>query len=106
MRVEAPPGRNIIRIVSPEIRGPLDRIGVQFYLDGVRIVDAAIAIEANVFVLKLDLPSSGAAILAWACPRFAAVDDPRRLGLPVAGIDVSAGEDVGYTSPPLAAMRG
>jgi hypothetical protein len=45
-------------------------------------------------------------MLAWACPRFAAIDDPRRLGLPVAGIDVSAGEDVSCTSPPVAAMRG
>ncbi|MET3968563.1 glycosyltransferase family 2 protein [Bradyrhizobium sp. S3.9.1] len=106
LRIEAPPGRTIIRIASPEIRGPLDRIGVQFYLDGVRVADAATAIDADAFVLQLDLPPSGGAMLAWACPRFAAIDDPRRLGLPVAGIDVSAGEDVSCTSPPVAAMRG
>ena len=28
LRIEAPPGRTIIRIASPEIRGPLDRIFV------------------------------------------------------------------------------
>ncbi|MHC2401814.1 hypothetical protein ACVMGC_006358 [Bradyrhizobium barranii subsp. barranii] len=106
VRIEAPPGRAIIRIASPEIRGPLDRIGVQFYLDGVRVADAATVIDAGAFVLQLDLPPSGGAILAWVCPRFAAIDDPRRLGLPVAGIDVSAGEDVSCTSPPVAAMRG
>ncbi|MGX1236425.1 hypothetical protein AB7M71_009563 [Bradyrhizobium japonicum] len=101
VRIEAPPGRAIIRIASPEIRGPLDRIGVQFYLDGVRVADAATVIDAGAFVLQLDLPPSGGAILAWVCPRFAAIDDPRRLGLPVAGIDVSAGKTSAARLRPL-----
>src|SRR4029077_12078637 len=72
-RISAMRGRNMVRIQCLNVREPLDRIGVRFYLDGARIADGAIAIDADAFVLQLDLPSSGTATLAWTCPRFAAV---------------------------------
>ena len=102
LRIKVPPGPSIIRIVSPEIREPLDRIGVEFHLDGVRVPDAAITIDADAFVLQLDRPSSGTAILAWTCPRFAAAGDDRRLGLPVAEISVTAGEGASCAPSPTA----
>ncbi|MBB4378777.1 glycosyltransferase family 2 protein [Bradyrhizobium sp. SBR1B] len=104
LRIKVSPGRSIIRIVSPEIREPLDRIGVRFYLDGMRVADAAIAIDAGAFVLQLDRPSSGTAILAWTCPRFAAAGDDRRLGLPVAEIRMAAGEGASCAPSPTAIM--
>ncbi|QOZ72938.1 glycosyltransferase family 2 protein [Bradyrhizobium arachidis] len=104
LRIELPQGRNTIRIASPEIREPLDRIGVRFYLDGVRVAD--VAISAGAFVLQLNRPSSGMAILAWTCPRFAAKGDERRLGLPVAGISIGAGEGANEAPSPAAMMRG
>ena len=102
LRIKVPPGPSIIRIVSPEIREPLDRIGVEFHLDGVRVPDAAITIDVDAFVLQLDRPSSGTAILAWTCPRFAAAGDDRRLGLPVAEISVTAGEGASCAPSPTA----
>ncbi|MCP3403842.1 glycosyltransferase family 2 protein [Bradyrhizobium sp. CCGB20] len=106
LRIRVPNGRNVIRIASPEIRGPLDRIGVRFYLDGVRLSDAAIAIDADAFVLQFDQPSSGTAILAWTCSRFAAQGDERRLGLPVAGISIGADEGANDAPSPAAMMQG
>jgi hypothetical protein len=44
------------------------------------------------YTLSLDLPPSGIATLAWACPMFRGVGDSRRLGLPIAAIDV--GDDM------------
>lgn len=90
VRIPGRAGRRILRIQSPPIRGPLDRIGVRFYLDGACVADSAVAIERDAFVLGLDLPASGTARLAWTCPRFEAVNDPRHLGLPVAAIDIDA----------------
>jgi hypothetical protein len=95
VRISALRGRNMVRIQCLDVREPLDRIGARFYLDGARIADGAIAIDADAFVLQLDLPSSGTATLAWTCPRFAAVNDSRRLGLPVEGIEVNAGAGAG-----------
>lgn len=105
LRIKMPPGRNIVRIISPEIRGPLDRIGVRFYLDGMRVAKAAIAIDTDAFVLQLDQPSSGTAILAWTCSRFAAGGDERRLGLPVAEINIGTGEGAIRAPSPAAIMR-
>ncbi len=90
VRIRGPAGGNLVRIHSPAIREPLDRIGVRFYLDGARVADGAIAVEGDVFVLRLDLPASGTARLAWTCPRFDAVNDHRHLGLPVEAIDMEA----------------
>ena len=103
LRITLPQGRNIIRIASPEIREPLDRIGVRFYLDGMRVADVEIAVGS--FVLQLNRPSSGTATLAWTCPRFAAQGDERRLGLPVTGISIGAGEGANDVPSPAAIMR-
>ncbi|WP_438265072.1 glycosyltransferase family 2 protein [Bradyrhizobium commune] len=106
LRIKAAPGRNIIRIASPQIREALDRIGVKFYLDGRRVADAAITIDADAFVLRIDLPPSGTAMLVWTCPRFVAANDPRRLGLPVAGIDVSAADGASFAPSPANVTSG
>src|SRR5262249_24659941 len=90
VRISARPGRNAVRVQCLNIREPLDRIGPRFYLDGERIADRSIAIHKDSFELRVELPSSGEATLAWTCPRFAAVGDPRRLGLPVVGIEVGS----------------
>ncbi|GLR85781.1 glycosyltransferase family 2 protein [Bradyrhizobium iriomotense] len=90
IRISVRPGRNVVRVQCLNVRGPVDRIGLRFYLDGARVADRSIAIHEDGFELCLELPSSGAATLAWTCPSFAAVGDPRRLGLPVVGIEVAS----------------
>jgi hypothetical protein len=52
---------------------------------------AAIDIGCDRYTLSLDLPKSGVATLAWACPALRGVGDVRRLGLSVVAIDVSQG---------------
>lgn len=88
-RIKAQAGRNQVRIECLDVREPLDRIGVRFYCDGVRIAGASIMARDGAFDVCLDVPASGIVILAWTCPRFPAVGDVRRLGLPVAAIAVS-----------------
>jgi hypothetical protein len=88
VRIHGQPGRNLIRIECPAVRVPFDQIGVRFCLDDKRVADEAIMSGAAHFELRLDLPPSGTMRLGWICPPFAAVADPRRLGLPVARIEV------------------
>jgi hypothetical protein len=88
--IKGAPGRNTVRIRCVAVREPPDRIGVRFYADGARTLESAV--DGDDFVLSLDLPSSGLASVAWISPRFVAVKDPRRLGLPVAAIEVGATE--------------
>jgi hypothetical protein len=89
VRIKGLPGRNTVCIRSPALRAPLDEIGAQFYLDGARVDPAAIAIGCDRYTLNLDLPKSGVATLAWACPVLRGVGDVRRLGLSVAAIEVN-----------------
>jgi hypothetical protein len=91
VRIKGLPGRNTVCIRSPALRAPLDKIGAQFYLDGARVDPAAIDIGCDRYTLSLDLPKSGVATLAWACPALRGVGDVRRLGLSVVAIDVSQG---------------
>jgi hypothetical protein len=93
VRIAGAPGRNIVRIQSPALRAPLDRIGVYFYLDGAPVDSAAIVVGRDSFTLRLDLPPSGIAILAWACPVLRGVGDARRLGLSIVDIDVECAEN-------------
>lgn len=88
VRIKGAPGRNTICIQSPALRAPLDKIGARFYLDGARVDPDAIVIGSDSYTLSLDLPQSGIATLAWACPVLRGVGDARRLGLSVVAIDV------------------
>jgi len=88
VRLEGACGRNIVRILSPAFRAPLDQIGVYFYLDGAPVDPAAIVVGRDSFTLRVDLPPSGIATLAWACPVLRGVGDSRRLGLSIVAIDV------------------
>lgn len=88
VRLKGAPGRNIVRIRSPALRAPLEKIGAHFYLDGAPVASSAIAIGCDSYTLCLELPASGIATLAWACPVLRGVDDPRRLGLSIVAIDV------------------
>ncbi|MCS3730358.1 glycosyltransferase family 2 protein [Bradyrhizobium betae] len=90
VRIKGAPGRNIARIQSPGLRAPLDKIGVHFYLDGANVASSAVTIDRESYTLSLDLPASGVAILAWACPVFRGAGDSRRLGLAVAAIELRA----------------
>jgi len=67
---------------------PLDQIDIRFYLDGKRVTDDAIIYDADGIELRFDLPESGIGRLAWTCRPFPAAADPRRLGLPVAHLEV------------------
>ncbi|MBR0720477.1 hypothetical protein JQ612_32425 [Bradyrhizobium manausense] len=89
VRIRGVAGRNMVCIRSPALRAPLAKIGAQFYLDGARVDPAAIEIGRDRYTLSLDLPRSGIAILAWACPVLIGVGDVRRLGLSVVGIEVA-----------------
>jgi len=88
VRIKGIPGRNTICILSPVLREPLDQIGAQFYLGGTPLDRGSIEIGLDRYMLSLDLPQTGIAILAWACPEFRGVGDARRLGLPVVDIEV------------------
>lgn len=91
VRINVRSSRKIVRIECLDVREPLDRIGVRFYCDGVRIPETSISVLGNAFEVSLEPSPSSTLTLAWTCPRFAAVGDVRRLGLPVAAIDVDAG---------------
>lgn len=90
VRIEGLAGRNLVRIACLDVREPLDRIGVRFYCDGVRVLDDSIVVRGDGFDVSLDRPSGDTFVLTWICPRFSAVNDERRLGLPVVAIDVEA----------------
>ncbi|WP_426612136.1 glycosyltransferase family 2 protein [Bradyrhizobium sp. McL0616] len=92
VRITGAPGRNTVCIQSPALRAPLEKIGAHFYLDGARVDPAAIAIGRGSYTLSLDLPRSGIATLAWACPVLRGVGDARRLGLSIVAIEVEQDE--------------
>ncbi len=92
VRIKGAPGRNIVHIRSPALRAPLEKIGAHFYLDGARVDPAAITIGCDRYTLSLDLPPSGIATLAWACPLLRGVGDSRRLGLSIVSVDVQQDE--------------
>ncbi|KJC42585.1 hypothetical protein UP06_22715 [Bradyrhizobium sp. LTSP857] len=92
VRIKGVPGRNVVCIRSPALRAPLDKIDAHFYLDGARVNPAAIAIGCDRYTLSLDLPPSGIATLAWACPVLRGVGDSRRLGLSIVSVDVQQDE--------------
>ena len=64
------------------------RSAPRFYLDGTAVAPEAVVTGYDSYTLSLDLPPSGVATLAWACPVFRGLGDSRRLGLPIAAIDV------------------
>jgi hypothetical protein len=88
VRIKSAPGRSTICIQSPALRAPLDKIGTQFYLNDARVDPAAVEIGRDHYTLSVDLPPSGVATLAWACPVLRGAGDVRRLGLSVVAIDV------------------
>jgi len=92
VRIQGTPGHNIVRIQSPALRAALGRIGTHFYLDGAPIDPDTIVIGFDTYTLSLDLPPSGIATLAWACPMLRGAGDSRRLGLSIVAIDV--GQDM------------
>ncbi|SCB52428.1 hypothetical protein GA0061098_101778 [Bradyrhizobium shewense] len=94
LRIEGPPGRNIVRIRSPALRAPLEAIGAHFYLDGAPVDPAAIVIGCDSYTLSLDLPPSGIATLAWSCPVLRGVGDSRPLGLSIVAIDVGGEAEI------------
>ncbi|MCK1650003.1 hypothetical protein IVA88_00925 [Bradyrhizobium sp. 149] len=103
VRIKGMPGRNVVRIRSPALRAPLDTIGTRFYVEGAPVDCDAVVTGCDGYTLSLDLPPSGIAILAWACPVFRGVGDSRRLGLSIVAIDVGQdmleGERAGRASP-------
>ena len=94
IRIKGIPGRNRVRIRSPALRAPLERIGTHFYLDGVPVDPRAIVIGCDSFTLSLDLPPSGIATLAWSCPVLKGVGDSRPLGLSIAAIDIGGPDGI------------
>lgn len=104
IRIKGHPGRNTVHIRSPALHAPLEKIDVCFYLDGVRIDPAAVAIGRDGYALNLDLPSSGIATLAWSCPVFRGRDDARSLGLSVGSIDLEPKREPDDAGGPLAGV--
>lgn len=84
VRIQGRPGRNTVRIECLDVRRPLSRIGLRFFLDDRGIAKDAIAFGDDVIELHVDLPPSGLGTLAWTCRRFLVFRDRRCLGLPVA----------------------
>ncbi|MDI1262935.1 MAG: hypothetical protein PS018_06730 [bacterium] len=89
VRIEGRPGRNTVRIECIDVREPLNRIDLRLFLDGRAIANETIAYGADKIEFPVDLPPSGIGTLAWMCRPFRAVADRRRLGLPVARIEVN-----------------
>ena len=90
VRIQGRRGRNTIRIECLAVREPLDQIDLRFYLGSQRIANGAIVYGADKVEFQVDLPPSGSGMLTWMCRPFRAVADPRRLGLPVARVEVSS----------------
>jgi hypothetical protein len=90
IRLRAGAGRQSIRITCAPVRKLSDAIDVRFYFDGKRIPDHAISAGADDFEIHIDLPRSGACKLGWICRPFEATADPRRLGLPVTGVELTS----------------
>jgi hypothetical protein len=88
VRIEGRPGPTTIRIESAPVCGSLERIGLRFFLDDRCIASKAITYGDNVIEVQVDLPPSGIGTLAWTCRRLRAAADPRRLGMPVAGMAI------------------
>ncbi|MBR0716268.1 glycosyltransferase family 2 protein [Bradyrhizobium liaoningense] len=104
VRISVEPGHTVVRIECLDVRGPLDGIGVRFYCDGARVPDTSIVVRGDGFDVSVDRPSGDAFVLAWICARFAAVGDERRLGLPVAAIDLTSDER--SDTPPVRVKAG
>jgi hypothetical protein len=92
VRIKGEPGHNTVRLRSPALRAPLDRIGTHFYLDGAPIDPEAIVTGCDSYTLSVDFPPTGIATLAWSCPVLRGLGDSRRLGLSIVAIDV--GQDI------------
>ncbi|MGY4328184.1 hypothetical protein ACVWWG_002601 [Bradyrhizobium sp. LB7.2] len=92
VRIKGEPGHNTVRLRSPALRAPLDRIGTHFYLDGAPVDPEAVVTGSDSYTLSVDFPPTGIATLAWSCPVLRGVGDSRRLGLSIVAIDV--GQDV------------
>ena len=89
IRIRASPGRLTLRIRCAQVRSLSDSIDLRFYCDGRRIPDGAISAGAEGFEIRMIIPQSGTVILGWLCQAFPATDDRRRLGLPVAALELS-----------------
>jgi hypothetical protein len=92
VRIKGEQGHNTVRLRSPALRAPLDRIGTHFYLDGAPIDPEAIVTGCDSYTLSVDFPPTGIATLAWSCPVLRGLGDSRRLGLSIVAIDV--GQDI------------
>jgi hypothetical protein len=86
--IRARPGRLILRMTCAQVRSLSHSIDLRFYCDGRRIPDGAISIGAEGFEIRVIIPQSGTAMLGWLCRAFPATGDSRRLGLPVAGLEL------------------
>jgi hypothetical protein len=90
IRVRADAGHQSIRIKCVPVRKLSDEIDLRFYLDGKRIADHAISTRADEFEIRIDLPRPGTCKLGWICRPFPATADPRHLGLPIVGIELTS----------------
>lgn len=102
VRIERLSGCSTVRIQCLPVRD-LEGANVRFYLDGRRLAGSTIVLRGDAFILSVGAPASGrAASLVWTCSAFEAINDPRRLGLPVAAIAISPGGGACPNAPPEA----
>ncbi|HEX9470925.1 MAG TPA: hypothetical protein VF957_15430 [Bradyrhizobium sp.] len=89
IRLRADAGRQSIHIKCLPVRD-LSEMDARFFVDGRRIPDHDIATGVDDFEIRIDLPPSGTCKLGWICRPFQAKADPRRLGLPIARIELAS----------------
>jgi hypothetical protein len=82
-------GCSRIRVQCLRVRKSLGRIDLRVYLNGRRVESPALSIGFDHFEIAIEPPLSGVLELGWSCKRFAARADSRRLGIPVAALDLT-----------------
>ena len=90
IRLRANAGRQFIRIKCVPVRNLSDEIDLRFYFNGKPVPDDAISTDVEEFEIRIDLPQSGTCKLGWICRPFQAIADPRRLGLPIMGVELTS----------------
>jgi GT2 family glycosyltransferase len=90
IRLRANAGRQFIRIKCVPVRNLSNEIDLRFYFNGKPVPDDAISTDVDDFEIHIDLPQSGTCKLGWICCPFRATADPRRLGLPIMGVELTS----------------
>jgi hypothetical protein len=93
VRFSAPAGRHRLRLACLPVREMTPALGLMIAVDGRPLPDTAVTLAADRVEIDVTLTAAGSHLLGWICRPFAAIDDPRSLGLPIVGIALTPAGD-------------